>query len=250
MKPILLIAADSVWWMLHRRLLVAAAVVALGITSVADLTSSELRESIFVLGTDQGGTDLGYGIVLATFVGMAELGGTLVTLLISSTAVAVGAASGVVRPVLARPVSRAELVVGRYFGAIVGIFCYSLVAGTAAYAFSVAGDLDFGPRAWLAPCLMACGNLMGGSLAVLLSLLTRPAMAAAVAFFASAEWFSPAKPLYFLLPSYDRFGASTVVMEARMLTFGELSALTLYAVDVSAIFLLLSIWRFHRMELK
>lgn len=249
MRAILLIAADSVRWMVHRRLLVVAAVVALGITSVAYFVSGEIRDSMAELGPDAVGADLGGGMVLTFFFGLAELGGTLVTLLISSTAVAVGAASGAVRPVLARPVSRTEFVIGRYLGAVVGILCYSLLMGIVVYAISVADDLDLGLPAQLAPWLMACDNLMRGSVAVLLSLLTRPAIAAAVAFFAGAGWFSPPNPLYFVLPSYERFSASTLVMEGRLLTFGELSALTLYALDVSAIFLLLSIWRFRRMEL-
>ena len=94
---------------------------------------------------------------------------------------------------------------------------------------------------------MFCENLMLGSAALLLSLLMHPALAGVAAFLASARLFSPPNPLYYILPSYDRF--SVDLLQTRPVPLEDLVVLTLYALDVAVIFLLLALWRFRSRDL-
>ena len=112
-----------------------------------------------------------------------------------------------------------------------------------------ADGLDLSLAARYAPWLMFCQNLMAGSVALLLSLLMHPLIAAVVAYFASASFLSSPNPLYFILPSYDRYNVFALIAGGKLIALEEIFMLTLYAFDVAAIFLLLALWRFRSKEL-
>ena len=266
MNATLLIAADSVRALLHQRLLVALMLVALGLTAVfsAALTSmeefiiksvepsvetnpSELSEAELEQARQQ--IDQAASLFLAGFYWFTAFGGTVVALFTCCTAVASDLRRGTIRMVLAKPVSRSQFLLGKYCGAIAVMLGYSVLAGIALVIFTQVNDLDLNLAAQYAPWLMFCQNLMAGSVALLLSLLMHPLLAAVVAFFASAGFFSSPNPLYFVLPSYDQFNVFSLITSGRLIALGDIFTLTLYAFDVAAIFLLLALWRFRSKEL-
>ncbi len=96
---------------------------------------------------------------------------------------------------------------------------------------------------------MFCRNLMVGSVALLLSLLMHPLIAAVVACFASTSFLASPNPLYFILPSYDRYDVFTLIVQGKLIALEDICVLTLYAFDVAAIFLLPALWRYRTKEL-
>lgn len=266
MKPTFLVAADSIRALLHQRLLVALMLVTLGLTAVFSVAVTNVKGTILdaseatatmnrgelseaELEQARQGIDQAGSFFLAGFYWFTALGGTVVTLFICCTAVAGDLRRGTIRMVLAKPLSRTQFLLGKYCGAIAVMFGYSLLAGIALVIFTQVNELDLNLAAQYAPWLMFCQNLMVGSVALLLSLLIHPLLAAVVAFFASAGFFSSPNPLYFVLPSYDRFNVFGLIMNGRLIAMEEISTLTIYAFDVAAIFLLLALWRFCSKEL-
>ncbi len=267
MRAVGLIAADSIRALLHQRLLVALMLVTLGLTVVFSVLLTEGREwagqniqnSMVIEGGDQldaeslektdQGIDLAGSFILAGFYWFTALGGTLVALFICSTAVANDLRRGTIHIVLAKPVSRAHFLLGKYCGAVAVLFGYSVLIGVALVIFAYANELDLNLAARYAPWLMLCHNLMVGSVALLLSLLIHPLLAAVVAYFASATFLSPPNPLYFVLPSYDRYNIFMLIMKGELIAPADIAMLTLYAFDFTAIVLLLALWKFRRKEL-
>ena len=266
MNSTLLVAADSIRALLHQRLLVALMLVMLGLTAVFSVTVTKVKESILEAselraGMDSGelteseleqarqGIDEAGSFFLAGFYWLSAFGGTVVSLFICCTAVASDIRRGTIRMILAKPVTRSQFLLGKYCGAIAVLFGYSLLAAIALVIFTQVNDLDLNLAALYAPWLMFCQSLMVGSVALLLSLLLHPLLAAVVAFFASAGFFSSPNPLYFVLPSYDRFNVFSLILSGRLIALEDILTLTIYAFDVAAIFLLLALWRFLSREL-
>ncbi len=266
MTAVLLIAADSIRALLHKRLLVALMLVTLGLTVVFSVLLTEAKERMFQIpeeafeanesGPDEAdleamrqNMDMVGSTFLAAFYWFAALGGTLVSLFICCTAVATDIRSGAIRIILAKPVSRAHFLLGKYCGAVAVMFGYSVLIGAALVIFTYSNQLDLNPAARYAPWLMFCHNLMVGSVALLLSLLMHPLIAAVVACFASASLLASPNPLYFILPSYDRYDVFTLIVQGKLIALEDICVLTLYAFDVAAIFLLLALWRFRAKEL-
>ena len=266
MSEILLIAGDSVRALLHRRLLVALVLGMLGLTVVFSLLPNGDLETMQgtaagVPDASQGGTDeqqAGQMRDVREEVGLmfmgglywfATLGGSAVAVFICSAAVATDIRQGTISIVLSKPVTRTQFLLGKYFGAGVALCCYSVLAGIAMVVFAYANQTDLNLAARYAPWLMFCTNLMMGSVALLLSLFVRPLVAAVIAYFASASFLSSPNPLYFILPSYDRFNVALLIMDGRPIAMEDVLMLTLYAFDVAAIFVLLSLWRFRTREI-
>ena len=267
MRVVLLIAADSIRALLHQRLLVALMLVTLGLTVVFSVLLTEAKEWLLPffenataarenrgvseedLQTMSQGMEMAGSVFLAGFYWFTALGGTLVALFICSTAVATDLRRGTIRITLSKPVSRAQFLLGKYCGAVAVLLSYSILIGVALVVFAYANGLDLSLAARYAPWLMFCSNLMAGSVALLMSLLIHPLIAAVVAFFASASFLSSPHPLYFILPSYDRYNVFILIMGGKLIGLEEIFMLTLYAFDVAAIFLLLALWRFRSKEL-
>ena len=95
---------------------------------------------------------------------------------------------------------------------------------------------------------MFCQILVVGSVGMLLSLLIHPLLAGVAAFFASASLLSSPNPLYFILPSYDRFNVTHSIWTGEMIALEDVLLLTAYAVDVAAIMVLLALWLFRTRE--
>ena len=267
MSAVLLIAGDSIRALLHQRLLVALMLVTLGLTILFSVLLTEAKEwfaqNLYSSAAlDQDGPfdaenlnpmRIGMGMmgsfVMAVFYWFTALGGTVVTLFICASAVATDIRRGTIHIILAKPVSRAQNHLGKNSGAVAVMFGYSLLIGIALMLFAYANALNLNQAFRYAPWLMFCHNLMVGSVALLLSLLIHPLLAAVVAYFASASFLSVSNPLYFILPSYDCFYVFKLIMSGKLITPSDIALLTLYAFDVTAIFLLLALWRFHTKEL-
>ena len=132
MRVVGLIAADSIRALLHQRLLMALMLVTLGLTVVFSVLLTEGREwvgqgienSAALEDSDQlderglekarQGIDLAGSFILAGFYWFTALGGTLVALFICSTAVANDLRRSTIHIVLAKPVSRAHFLLGKY----------------------------------------------------------------------------------------------------------------------------------------
>lgn len=265
MRTLLLIAADSVRSLLHRRLPAALMTAMLGLTLVFSVMLSgaqewmlerveraaeaqpadseqEQRERMRVLETAE-------STFLAMFYWFAGFGGTIIALAVCSTAAAADIRSGTISMILAKPVSRTQFLLGKYCGAVAVLCGYSALAGIALAVFTRVNGLEPVPAAQYAPWLIFCQALMAGSVALFLSLLMHPLVAGAAAYFASAGFFSPPNPLYFILPSYDRFNVFFQIARGQLIALEDVAALTLYALDTAAIFLLLALWRFRSREL-
>ena len=266
MRATLLIAADSVRGLLHRRLLVALMLGMLGLTAGFSVLQNRMLESVQVstgraadasegeIDEDQArqmrqNADMAGTMFMAGLYWFATLGGAAVALFICCTAVSAEIRQGTISIVLAKPVTRTQFLLGKYVGAVAVLCGYSALAGVAMVSFAYAHQSDLTLAARYAPWLMFCQNLMVGSAALFLSLLMHPLVAAVVAYFASASFFSSPNPLYFVLPSYDRFNVASLIMQGRLIAFEDVVVLSLYAFDVATIFVLLALWRFRTREL-
>ena len=266
MRETLLIAGDSLRALLHQRLLLVLVLGTLGLTSAASVAMNYLTDTA-VQATESASEanegELGEAqleqmrqsmestatMVLGGFCWFTALAGSLLTLFICCTAVAGDIRRGTIRMILSRPVSRTHFLLGRFCGAAAVMLAWSLLSAAAFVIYSYGQGLDLKLALAYAPWLMLCQNLMTGSAALLMSLLVHPAIAGVVALFASATYFSPPNPLYYILPSHDRFNLLTLFLQRRMISLEEVSLLTLYALDVSVIFVLLALWRFRSRDL-
>ena len=266
MNSLLLITKDTIRALLHQRLLVALMLVILALTVVFSVLLTEMKEHILEIAgapSLESANSLNEeelrkvreqmasagALFLALFYWFSALGGTIVTLYICCSAVSGELRRGTIQIVLAKPVSRTQFLLGKYCGAVVVMFAYSILSGAALVVFTYSNQFDLNLAARYAPWLMFCQNLMVGSVALLLSLLVHPLIAAVIAFFAGARFFSSPNPLYFVLPSYDRFDVFSHILQGRLIALQDILVLTAYAFNVTAIFLLLALWRFRTKEL-
>lgn len=266
MRALLLIAADSIRALLHRRLPAALMLAMLGLTVVFSFMLSEAQEWLLErvaqgaaeaesAGLDQEHSEQMRAVetmgstFLAVFYWFAAFGGTITALAVCSTAVAADIRNGTVSMILAKPVSRTQFLLGKYCGAAAVLCGYSALTGIALMVFTNVNALESSPAAQYAPWLIFCQALMSGSAALLLSLLMHPLIAGVAAYFASASFLSAPNPLYFILPSYDRFNVFSHIVTGQLLSLEDIVMLTLYAFDVTAVCLLLALWRFRSQEL-
>jgi ABC-type transport system involved in multi-copper enzyme maturation permease subunit len=156
---------------------------------------------------------------------------------------------GTIRVTLTKPVSRTQFLLGKYLGGVAVMLTYWLVMTAAIVFFARSQRSDLAPAVAFAPWLMFCKHLMLGSVGLLLSLYLHPLLAGVLAFFASASFLSAPNPLYFILPSYDRFSLFGDILMGSLIGPRDVGLLSLYALDFTAIMLLLSLWRFQTKEL-
>ncbi len=129
------------------------------------------------------------------------------------------------------------------------MLAYWTLMSIAIVLFARSEQSELSPAVPFAPWLMLCKQLMLGSVGMLLSLFVHPLLAGVLAFFASSSFLSPRNPLYFVLPSYDRFSLFGDILLGSLVRPQDVILLTLYALDFTAIMILLSLWRFRTKEL-
>jgi len=185
----------------------------------------------------------------AAFYGVASFGGTLVTLFIFCTAVTSEICKGTIRVTLSKPVTRTQFLLGKYCGGVAVMVGYWMIISAAMLAFTQSQRAELSPALKYASWLMLCKHLMLGSVAMLLSLLARPILAAVLAFFVSADLLSSPNPLYYVLPSYSPFNMFGQIMMGQLISPKDVILLSLYALDIIGIMLLLALRRFRSKEL-
>ena len=267
MKIIVLIARDSIRALLHQRLLIGVMLVCLAMTVFFSVVMSRTRQNITAQFNDsetnspvfqkmneedqkrmKEAIEQGASAVQGFFYAASSFGGSLVSLLIFSTAVGSEIRRGTIRLTLSKPVSRWQYLLGKYAGGVVVMAGYALAASLAVLMFSATSNVTLSPVLRYAPWLMFCRQLMLGSLAMLLSLIMHPAIGSVLAFFSGNGLYSIGNPLYYILPSYAPFNVFMEILQGSILKGSDVLLLTLYALDFVAFILLLALWRFQRKE--
>ncbi len=266
MRTVQLIATDTIRSLLHERVISGLMLLTVLLTVVFSIIMTQMQD--FAGGVPEMNTqreELGLSdemqesmqmqfepysrLVLGVFYWFVSLSVTVVAAFVCATAASGDIRRGTIFIMLSKPVSRTQFLLGKYSGALAVIVGYSALTGVAVLAFTYANGLDVSSAARFAPMVTLCHGLMVGSLALLLSLYMHPLLAAILAYFASAGYFSPPNPLYFILPSYDQYNVFQLLSTGRVLSAGDMLTLTLYALDVAAILLLLALWRFRTRQL-
>ena len=269
MNVILLIARDSIRALLHQRLLLGLMLASLVLTIFFSVIMSRTRTSITnqfsetVESTNSAAfgqmSDLdrkkmnaameqGASAVQAFFFAASSFGGSLVALMIFGTAVSAEIRRGTIRLTLSKPVSRGQYLLGKYLGGVTVMAGYAVITSLAVLLFSASASVELSPVMKYAPWLMFCRQLMLGSLAMLLSLFLHPSVAGILAFCAGNGLYSPANPLYYLLPAYQPFNVFSQILQGDIMHPNDVLMLTLYALDFIVLMLLLAWWRFRTKE--
>lgn len=191
---------------------------------------------------------IGTGIQMLYLFG-ASFGGSLVALFVFCNAVSSEIRKGTIRVTLAKPISRTQFLLGKYFGGLVVMGGYWILATALLLVFVHLQQITLSPAMQVAPWLTLCQHLMLGSVGLLFSLYMHPFVAAVLAFFATADWFSPPNPLYYILPSYDAYSSLGDIFFRNLIPLEDVVWLTLYAFDFTISVLVLAVWRFRTQEL-
>lgn len=245
---ILFVATDYLRALLHRRLLIALMLAVVFMTFIFFMVFAS-----FSVGAD---FSEGLPIVLVIFYGLSSFCGCLVAIYVGASAVHSEISQGTIAMILARPVSRWQFLIGKYIGAIAVLLGYCLVMGGVMALYILVFDLDVLPAMRYAPWLTFCQFLMMGTLALVLSTVMHPSIAAVIAFFSDLGWvfefFVTQGPFFYisyLLPSYNLFNVWIQLMSTTPLYgWGDVAILTLYAFDLCLIFMLLAMWRLRYQE--
>lgn len=269
MNTIFLIARDSIRALLHQRLLIGLMLASIAMTIFFSIVMNWERKMITAQFTDTNvqtnspvfqkmseedrkkmneTMDQSMSAIEGFFYAAASLGGSLVSLWIFSTAVTSEIRRGTIRVTLAKPVSRAQFLLGKYLGGVAVMAAYAIIATLAVLVFSASSNVELGPVMKYAPWLMFCRQLMLGSVAMLFSLFMHPAIACVLAFVAGNGLWSINNPLYYLLPSYAPFNVFWQILQGSMMKERDVLLLTLYALDFVTLMLLLAWWRFRTKE--
>jgi ABC-2 family transporter len=296
MKALLIIAADSVRALLHRRALLALMLALLGLTLSVGVvlnragghisealqkgragdsraqapqetesgkkteqapagqgqqrSKASLEEAEETAGREMREMWEGIGTeVQVLYLFSASFGGSLVALFVFCNAVSSEIRKGTIRVTLAKPISRTQFLLGKFFGGLVVMGGYWILATTLLLAFVHLQQITLSPAMRAAPWLTLCQHLMLGSVGLVFSLYMHPVVAGVLAFFATAGWFSPPNPLYYILPSYEAYSSLGNVFLGNLTPLEDVAWLTLYALDFTIIVLLLALWRFRTQEL-
>lgn len=248
MPNMLVVAIDYLRALLHRRLLIALMIVVLFITLIFFLVFAEVSKVL-----EQPGELI---VVLVIFYAITSFCGSLVAIYVGASAVHTEISQGSIAMILARPVSRWEFLLGKYIGAVAVLLGYSLVMGLLMAVYIYVFDLDVLPAMRYAPWLTFCQFLMMGTLALVLSTVMHPSIAAVLAFFSDLGWvfefFVTEGPFFYIsyaLPSYSLYNVWIQLMSTTpMYSWNDVAVLTFYAFDLALIFFLLAMWRMRFKE--
>ncbi|MXZ44866.1 MAG: ABC transporter permease [Gammaproteobacteria bacterium] len=279
MSNVLAIAIDSIRALLHKRILLAVivgmlimtAIVYFGLGAISHFVDpEELLEATEESSTEEAQPALTeaeqlqraqaaqsqMAEILSVFYAFSAFGGIIVGIYIGASAVSSEINKGSIAMVLSRPVARWQFLLGKYVGAVVVLLGYCALIGAAMFFYTQTHEMGDIPALRYTPWLTFCHCLMIGSLALTLSMVMHPALAGVLAFFSDFSWLFSLIPsegfLYYLsmaLPSYQLFNVSDqFINNALVLGWYEVGMLTLYAFDLSVIFLVLAMWRLRYKE--
>jgi Cu-processing system permease protein len=268
-KSTLLVMRDALRELSHKKLILALAVVALGVTLLlGQLVSWQQR--IFAMGMDQvdkeqaahpkqsdskqaemmeAGQEQMLSFFQAEFFGMSSLCGTIVTLFVFSTLIAGPLRRKELRSVLARPLTRSSYLAGRMSAGVVILAVFWLFMGLAFLLFFWKQGSALPTIVRFAPLLLFLKCLMLGMIALALSLFVRPVLAAVLTFFVSSDWVSSQGVLYLILPGDDRLSIGTQLLHGRAMEYHDVILASAYALSVAAVAVCCALLRFRRIDL-
>jgi ABC-type transport system involved in multi-copper enzyme maturation permease subunit len=212
----------------------------------------------------------GYNLLVSIFSAVIELLGTLLALMMFTTLLPGEIERGSIKFLISKPVSRLEVVMGKWTGGCVVLLCYSASASLLQILGSLylTGGLSLDDLHTL-PFLF-CKLLIRGSVALCFSIAMKPILAGVLAFFISGDIFaffamftgqSPAHyclaALSYLLPNYSIFPVHSLLKSmsrAIGANMPEISILDIagrggYAMLYTAAMLFLTIRQFNRKDL-
>lgn len=265
---VLAIAGDSLRAMLHRRWLLAFMIIAFIVAVVfyvvfaqmsqqallADLSASGIETSMRSLADAQlRAAQSQIRQALGIYCEICVFGGVVLAVLVGAISMSSEFSKGSLGLILAKPVTRWQLLFGRYLGAVIVLFGYSVFMGGALAIYTVAHELVAFPAAWPVPWFAFCQFLILSSLTVVLSTLMNSNFAALLAFYSYLALYfqvllvdSVFYNVYHALPSFGVYSVRNQFIN-RAFEYGwyEVGILTLYAVNLTVIFLALALWRLH-----
>ena len=157
-------------------------------------------------------------------------------------------------PILAHPVSRLELILGKFAGVmLISIISFTLFYGTILVSFFLRGDFSSPPLLLLEGYILSiCLLAFFVSLSILLSLYLSTAaniVISAILYFAT-NWFGAGFPAYIFLPHPELFDIKEKIIHTwDVIPLWAVSFLVLYASIYTAIFISLTYLGFKRRNL-
>ena len=267
MAEVLTIARDSLRAMLSRRSLLAIIVVAVIILIVFYLIVGHISQELNLPDPPVTGSDSSAALLadaqdravqaqikqlLAIFLELVLLGGVAISILAGAFAMSREHSGGSFALILSRPIKRWHLLAGKFMGVVVLLLGYTALMGGALAVYTVAYDLEL-PETLAVPWLAFCLFLMLSSLTFALATVMHHSLAALLSFYSYLIWTfqvltegTAFHNMYVVLPSFGLFGVRNQIV-GNTLEYGwdVVSVLTLYALNLTVIFLLLAYWRIH-----
>ena len=188
--------------------------------------------------------------------------GVILSLVVFSTLISGERARGTIHWVLARPLSPAQLLLGKWLGACAMMLIYTALISIILVGFAFLAERSLTVSAIYACLLMFPKFVLVGSVALALSMLMPPPVAGVLTYFAGAGIFQTlAKHLApwpwlrtlftginYLLPNFGAFTPYLRFLLGKDLDPVRVLLLALYAVGYSAVMLLLAIAAFCRRD--
>jgi ABC-type transport system involved in multi-copper enzyme maturation permease subunit len=211
----------------------------------------------------------GYNLLVTCFSIAIELIGTFLTILMFSTFLPTEIDRGTVKLIISKPVSRCQLIMGKFLGGLLVLAGYSILMGGLQILGSLylTGKLEPADRYSIA--LLFFNLMVRGSITMALSMIMRPVLSGVIAFFFSGDIFIvgtifsakfiyyPSVILYYIFPTYSLFETRTIwnfftsllSSETITLTLTDICYRTAYALDIIVIMVALTVILFNRKDL-
>jgi ABC-type transport system involved in multi-copper enzyme maturation permease subunit len=212
----------------------------------------------------------GYTLLVSVFSWVIEFFGTFLALIRFATLLPGEIERGSIKFLISKPVSRLEVVLGKWAGGTLVLFCYSVGTSVLQMLSSLYLTGGITPDDFRALPFRFCKLFMRGSVVMCLSVAMKPILAGVLAFFISGDifWvfarFTAQAVIHYLLliisyllPNYATFPVrSSLGCLAQLMGSGatDLSMLDIaarcgYALIYAALMLFLTAWQFERKDL-
>lgn len=190
---------------------------------------------------------------LATYCQIAVFGGVLIALFVGVIGVSREYSRRSIAMVLARPVTRWQFLFGKYLGGVGVLFGYSIFIAVVLWLFRFVHGLDSIQPMCFIPWLAFCQFLILSSLALVISTVSNATLGVLFGLYCYLIWMfhavlveTPYVYVYYALPSLAVYNvANQFSTNVAGYSWIDISILTLYAVDLVAVFLLLALWRLN-----
>jgi len=282
MKSIYSIAKDSIREMSRRKLLLAILIAGILtaflfviITAILPIVAEKTAAN-FLKGQNSPGTmefmtkeimEKGYKLLVSCFSLAIEVLGVFLAILTFSTFLPTEIDRGTIKLIISKPVSRSELVLGKYLGGTIVLFCYTLIMGILLVLSSLYLTGKIEPADGYQAGFIFFKLLMRGSIAMALSMVIRPIIASIITIFLAGDIFAtvamlfsktaviyyPSAILYYILPSYSLFDTKTLGsflgISNPNLSLPSILCKAGYGIDIALIMVIATIVLFEKKDL-